>query len=61
MYDGGGVPELAICLADLVVQHLGTLRGDGGTALFLQWTLVGTAVPRFPQALWKGRLPFGHG
>ena len=39
MYDRGGVPEYAIRPVDLEALHLGTLSGDGGSALFLWWVL----------------------
>ena len=50
LYDRGGVPELAIRPADVVALHLGTLSGDGGTALFLQGTIVGAAALRFRRS-----------
>ena len=56
MYDRGGVPELAIHPADLEALHLGTLSGDGGTALFLQGNLGGCSGAPVLQALWRRRL-----
>ena len=42
MYDRGGAPELTIRSVDLEALHLGTLSGNGGTALFLSGTRVGS-------------------
>ena len=50
LYDRGGVPERALRPADLDALHLGTLGGDGSTALYLQGTVVGAAAPRYRRS-----------
>ena len=47
VYDCGGLSELTIRPVNLEALHLGTLSGDGGTALFLRGTLVGAAARWF--------------
>ena len=47
MYDRGENTTLSIRPADLEALHLGVLRGNGGTALYLQGTVVGSAAVRF--------------
>ena len=47
LYHRGRVPQLAIRAAALEALQLGTLSGNGGTALFLQGKLVGAAALRF--------------
>ena len=47
VYDRGENTALAICPADLEALHLRALRGDGGTALYLQGTVVSLAAVRF--------------
>ena len=38
---------LTVRPADLEALHLGALSGDGGTALYLQGTVAGSAAMRF--------------
>ena len=47
LYDRGEVTVLTVRPADLEALHLGALSGDGGTALYLQGTVAGSAVMRF--------------
>ena len=47
VYDRGEGTALTIRPADLEVLHLGALSGDGGTALYLKGTVVGSAAVRF--------------
>ena len=47
LYDRGDRTVLKVRPADLEALHLGALSGDGGTALYLQGTMVGTAAMRF--------------
>ena len=47
LYDRGEGTVLTVRPADLGALHLGALSGDGGTALYLQGTVVGSAVMRF--------------
>ena len=47
LYDRGEGTVLTIRPADLEALHLGALSGDGGTALYLQGTVVGSAAMRF--------------
>ena len=47
MYDRGEGTALTVRPADLEALHLGALSGDGGTALYLQGTVVGSAAMRF--------------
>ena len=56
-YDRGGVPELTLRPANLEALHLGTVSGNGSTALYLQGTAVGAAA----QELGRRRPPGGHG
>ena len=46
-YDHGENTALTVRLAHLEALHLGVLSGDGGTALYLQGTVVGSAAVRF--------------
>ena len=47
MYHRGRAPELTIRPVDVEALHLSYLSGDGGTALYLHRTLVGSAALRF--------------
>ena len=47
LYDHGEGTVLTVRPADLKALHLGVLSGDGGTALYLQGTVVGSAAVRF--------------
>ena len=47
LYDRGEGTVLTVRPADLEAQHLGALSGDGGTALYLQGTVAGSAAMRF--------------
>ena len=47
LYDRGEGTVLTVRPADLEALHLGALSGDGGTALYLQGTVVGSAAMRF--------------
>ena len=47
LYDCGEGTVLTVRLADLEALRLGALSGDGGTALYLQGTLAGSAAMRF--------------
>ena len=47
VYDRGEGTALTIRPADVEALHLGALSGDGGTALYLQGTVVGSAAVRF--------------
>ena len=47
VYDRGEGTALTIRPADLEALHLGALSGDGGTALYLQGIVVGSAAVRF--------------
>ena len=46
MYDRGENATLTVRPADLVALHLGILSSKGGTALYLQGTVVGSAAVR---------------
>ena len=47
VYDRGESTALTARPADLEALHLGVLSGNGGTALYLQGTVVGSAAARF--------------
>ena len=47
LYDRGEGTVLTVRPADLEALHLGALGGDGGTALYLQGTVVGSSAMRF--------------
>ena len=47
LYDRGEGTVLTVRPADLETLHLGALSGDGGTAMYLQGTVVGSAAMRF--------------
>ena len=47
LYDRGEGTVLTVRPADLEALHLGALSGDGGTALYLQGIVVGSAAMRF--------------
>ena len=47
LYDRGEGTVLTVRPADLEALHLGALSGDGGTAVYLQGTVVGSAAMRF--------------
>ena len=47
LYDRGEGTALRVRRADLDALHLGALSGNGGTALYLQGTVVGSAAMRF--------------
>ena len=47
VYDRGQGTVLTVRPADLEALHLGVLSGHGGTALYLQGTMVGSAAMRF--------------
>ena len=47
LYDRGEGTVLMVRSADLEALHLGALGGDGGTALYLQGTVVGSAAMCF--------------
>ena len=47
MYDRGEATKLTVHPADFKTRHLGALSGDGGRALFLHGTVVGSAAVRF--------------
>ena len=47
LYDCGEGTVLPIRPSDLEALHLGALSGDGGTMLYLQGTVAGSAVMRF--------------
>ena len=47
MYDRGENTALKVRRANLEALHLGVLSSDGGTALYLQGTVVGLAAVRF--------------
>ena len=47
LYDRGEGTVLTVSPADLEALHLGALSGDGGTALYLQGAVVGSAAMRF--------------
>ena len=47
LYDRGEGTVLTVRPADLEALHLGALSSDGGTALYLQGTVVGSAAMRF--------------
>ena len=46
VYDRGENTALTVLPADLEALHLGVLSGDGGTALYLQGTVVASAAVR---------------
>ena len=47
LYDRGEGTVLTVCPADVEALYLGALSGDGGTALYLQGTVEGSAAMRF--------------
>ena len=47
LYDRGEGTVLTVRPADVEALHLGALSGDGGTALYLEGTVVGSAAMRF--------------
>ena len=47
VYDRGEGTALTIRPADLEALHLGALSGNGGTAMYLHGTVVGSAAVRF--------------
>ena len=50
LYDRGEGTVLTVRAADLEALHLGAVSGDGGSALYLQGTVAGSAAMRFrPQ------------
>ena len=49
LYDRGEGTVLTVRPADLGALHLGARSGDGGTALYLQGTVAGSAAMRFRQ------------
>ena len=49
LYDRGEGTVLMVCPVNLEALHLGALSGDGGTGLYLQGTVVGSAAMRFPR------------
>ena len=51
LYDRGEGTVLTVRPADLEALHLGVLSGDGGTALYLQGTVAGSAAMRFRRQI----------
>ena len=47
VFDRGEGTALTVRHADLEALHPGALSGEGGTALYLQGTVVGSAAMRF--------------